>query len=202
MFVIVGDVPVTLNAKIVEAATAGWNELDPADVDRLKATNLCTGCRLYGAYLHLEDLTGADLSSSNLTGADLGGANLRGATLGWAYLTGADLAGADLTGASLIHAHLAHANLFNANLTPCEPDFLCDLDRGKPDGGEPGRGGPVSRFAILFRGGPDRGEPDGREPFGGEPFGGEPYGGEPYGSGFHRDDPDRCDHAGRSGLRR
>src|SRR5512140_3067261 len=81
-FVVVGDVPATLNAKIGEAATSGWNELDPEDVVRLKETNICAGCRLYGAYLPLEDLTGADLSSSNLTGADLSGANLRGATLG------------------------------------------------------------------------------------------------------------------------
>jgi len=75
MFVAVGvGVTVTLNANIAEATTEGWNVLDPADVDRLKATKICTGCRLYGADLRSEDLAGADLVGADLTGANLTGA--------------------------------------------------------------------------------------------------------------------------------
>jgi len=67
-----------LLAKIAEGAGGGWNILDPADLDRIKATKICPGCKLYGADLRSGDLaganlSGADLSSANLTGADLSG---------------------------------------------------------------------------------------------------------------------------------
>jgi Pentapeptide repeats (8 copies)/Carboxypeptidase regulatory-like domain len=101
MFVVV-DVTVTLNAEIAEEATGGWNVLDPADVDRLKATKICPGCRLSGADLRFEDLTGAIMPGVYLTGANL---------------TGANLSGANLRSAKMYHANLSHANLSHANLT-------------------------------------------------------------------------------------
>ncbi|MBE0605930.1 MAG: hypothetical protein IH610_06525 [Deltaproteobacteria bacterium] len=55
---------VTLNAKISVAPAGGWNVLGPADLGRLKATKICPGCRLYGAGLRSEDLTGANLSGA------------------------------------------------------------------------------------------------------------------------------------------
>ena len=117
-----GGVTVTLNAEIVEASPSEWNVLDPADVDRLKTTKSCPGCRLHGADLRSEDLAGADLSSANLTGADLSGANLSGAFLPGVYLiganlTGADLSGGNLSGAKMLNANLSHANLSHVNLT-------------------------------------------------------------------------------------
>ena len=103
MFVGVGGgVAVILNAKISGEATGGWNVLDPADLERIKATKICPGCRLYGA----------DLRSVDLTGANLIGANLIEADMAWADLTGAILMQANLS-----HANLAHANLTHANLT-------------------------------------------------------------------------------------
>ena len=120
--VVVGGVTATCNAEIAEAATGGWNVLDPADLDRLKATKICPGCRLYGADLRSEDLTGANLTGANLSRADLSSANLTGAVLPgvyltWANLTGANLSGANLTGARMVHANLSHASLSHANLT-------------------------------------------------------------------------------------
>jgi len=76
MFVGVGSgVTVTLDAKIAETATDGWNVLDPADVDRLKETKICHGCRLYGADLHSEELTGANLSGTIWTDGRVCGDN-------------------------------------------------------------------------------------------------------------------------------
>ena len=112
----------TVNVAIIEAVTDEWNVFSPEDYDRLVATGLCLGCRLYGADLSSANLAGADLRSANLTGADLSSANLAGALMVGVYLTGAnltgaDLAGANLTGAKLVNANLAHANLSHANLT-------------------------------------------------------------------------------------
>ena len=128
MFVgVVGGVTVTLDAEIAEATTGGWNVLDPADVDRLKATKICQGCRLYGADLRSEDLSGADLSSANLSTADLSSANLTGAIMPGVYLSGANLAGANLSGANLRSAKMYKANLSHANLSYVNLTYWADL---------------------------------------------------------------------------
>ncbi len=108
MFVIVVvGVTVTRNAEISVAPAGGWNVLDPGDLDRLKATKICPGCRLYGAGLRSEDLTGA-----NLTGAMMAGVYLTGSNLG-----GADLSGANLSSARMVRADFSYANLSHADLT-------------------------------------------------------------------------------------
>ena len=130
MFVTVsGGLTVTRNGAIAEAPTGGWNVLDPADVDRLKATKICPGCRLYGADLRSEDLTGADLNSANLSGADLSSANLSGALLSGTYLVGANLSGANLSGANLRSARMYNANLSHANLSFANLTYWADLSR-------------------------------------------------------------------------
>jgi Pentapeptide repeats (8 copies)/Carboxypeptidase regulatory-like domain len=124
---VVAGMTVTLNAEIAEAATGGWNVLDPADVDRLKATKICPGCRLYGADLRSEDLTGADLGSANLSRADLSSANLSGALMPGVYLSGANLTGANLSGANLRSARMYKANLSHANLSYANLTYWADL---------------------------------------------------------------------------
>lgn len=76
----------------VSAAVAA----DPADVEKLKATNNCVDCDLSGAVLRRTYLSGAKLSGAKLSDANLEWANLRDANLTNAKLTGANLSGANL----------------------------------------------------------------------------------------------------------
>jgi uncharacterized protein YjbI with pentapeptide repeats len=82
---------------------------DPADLEKLQATNSCAKCDLSAADLSRANLSGANLFDAKLLSADLSGANLSGADLGEANLTRADLSGADLSGADLGRAVLSGA---------------------------------------------------------------------------------------------
>ena len=59
-----GGVSVPLDATIAEVATDGWHLFDPAEYNRLIATENCPGCDRFGS-----DLRSMDLSGTTLTGA-------------------------------------------------------------------------------------------------------------------------------------
>ncbi|MBU4130506.1 MAG: pentapeptide repeat-containing protein [Proteobacteria bacterium] len=67
---------------------------DQSSLLRLKTTNQCPSCGLYGAKLSHANLSHANLSHANLSHANLSHANLSGADLSHANLTGANLTGA------------------------------------------------------------------------------------------------------------
>lgn len=80
-------------------AVAGAALSTPENIEKLRSTNACAGCDLFGAELQglqapKADLTGANLSEATLYGANLAGANLTGATLDDANLAMANLEGA------------------------------------------------------------------------------------------------------------
>ena len=62
---------------------------DPADLQRLKATNECANC---------------DLSGANLEGAFLAGAFLKGANLSWAKMRGVILCNTTMPDGSVIYS--------------------------------------------------------------------------------------------------
>jgi len=101
----------------ISLSAGGAEAFNPADLEKLMKTRMCSRCDLSGASLREANLGGADLSEANLAGANLSGADLNGAALRAANLSGANLSGANLSGAHLSRANLSGANLSGAMWT-------------------------------------------------------------------------------------
>ena len=67
---------------------------DPADLRKLKDTDICQEC----------DLALADLKGANQNGADLSGANLKDANLSYAFMKGAILCNTTMRDGSVIYS--------------------------------------------------------------------------------------------------